>query len=205
MVRLWQTCKSQPLRRTISNNSVRCSDPQRMTPQQTAAKQPLDGPPNASGLPQRLISKPQRQSVGNKRSRLNLHQVPKPALSRVRITDKEQPEPREINHWLVDASSPEQVLSIYAEHQKRFNIINISTALYRLAKVHLQACLSRLFPLHMVLHEHLFCLYYRGITTGLSVDFVDVEAAKCMMVSAKSRDPIVFALSASTPAKQNNI
>ena len=143
MVRLWQTCKSQPLQTCNSNNSARRSDPQCMSPQQTAAKQPLDEPPNARGLPQRLISKPQRQSVVFKRSHpaqnLNWRQVPKPALNKVKPDDKEPPEPREINHWLVDASSPEQVLRIFAQHQKRFNIINLSTALHRLAKVHLQA------------------------------------------------------------------
>lgn len=157
MLRLWQPCNSRPLQTCNASNSVRRSDPQCVSQQQPAAKQALNEPPNTRGLPQRLVSKPQRQSTLHKRTHLaqhfDLHQLPEPALNEVKANDKEQPEPKKINNWLVDASSPEQVLRIYAQHHKRFNIINISTAFHRLAKVHLQACPSLLLLLLMVLHN----------------------------------------------------
>ena len=188
MLRLWQTCNSRPLQTCSAKSSVRCSDPQCVSQQQPAAKQALDEPSKTRGLPQRLISKPQRQSTVHKRTHLaqhfDLHQLPKPALNKVKADDREQPGPKEINHWLVDASSPEQILTIYAQHQERFNMINISTALHRLAKVYLQACPSWLLLLHMVLHKHLACLECISITTGLSADSVEVEEGKCMMSSA---------------------
>ena len=146
MLTFWQKCNIQPLQTCKPNHPVRQSDPQCVSLQQTAAKQPLDEASNSRVLPQRLMSKPQRQSAVHKRSQLaqhfDLHQLPKPALSKVKADNQDQPEPREINHWLVDSSSPEQVLGIYAQHQERFNIINMSTALHRLAKVYLWACPS---------------------------------------------------------------
>ena len=144
----------RPLKTCNPSSSVGRSDPQCVSPQQKAARQPLEEP---TRLPQELIAKPQRQSVAPKRSQASqpkqlgkiatwhptegrspnfkMQQGSKPGFSKVKPEDNKQPSSKEINHSLVDASSPEQVLSIYAQHRGRFNIINFSTALHRIAKV----------------------------------------------------------------------
>lgn len=147
----------RPLNLCNPSSSVGRSDPQCVSPQQKAAKQPLDEPQQPTRLLQELLAKPQRQSVAPKRSQasqpkqlvkiatwhptegrspnLKMQQGFKPEFGKVKSEDHKQPSSKEINHLLVDASSPEQVLSIYAQHRERFNIINISTALHRIAKV----------------------------------------------------------------------
>lgn len=154
------------------SSSVGRSDPQCVSPQQKAAKQPLDEPQEPTRLLQELITKPQRQSVVPKRSQasqpkqlgkhatwhstegrsphFNMQQTSKAGMSKGKSGDKKQPSSKEINHWLVDLSSAEQVLRIYAQHRERFNIINISTAFHRIAKVLPWKCLPRV---HMALHD----------------------------------------------------
>lgn len=177
----------RPLKPCNPSSSVGRSDPQCVSPQQKAAKQPLDEPQEPTRLLQELLSKPQRQSVAPKRSQasqpkhsgkiatwnptdgrspyFDMQHTSKPGFSKVKSEDKKQPSTKEINHSLVDASSPEQVLRIYAQHRERFNIINISTALHRIAKVPLWMCLPWL---HMALHEGLLPLQCTSSTTGPS-------------------------------------
>ena len=42
--------------------------------------------------------------------------------------------PKHINHRLVDAISPDEILSIFAKHHSHFNTVNLSTAFHRIAK-----------------------------------------------------------------------
>lgn len=70
-----------------------------------------------------------------------LDQTLRVTSSNVAADGTKQPDPREINDMLVDVSSADHILSIYAQHKEGFNTVNLSTALYRLAKV-LLACAS---------------------------------------------------------------
>ena len=99
-----------------------------------------------------------RRSPEGKSSQVDMRKIHRPALSKVEADNEGQPDSRGINHWLVDASSPEQILRIYAQHQKHFNIINLSTAFHRMAKVYQQFASHGLHCLHMMLREYWLCL-----------------------------------------------
>ena len=133
--------------------------------QQAASKPCLDhliGPSNDTGLPHNLSPKPQRPAAPQRHSKTKsqehlkqstnaLRQSPKSSTAsqyddtQFTHTDKalqepegnsaQEPKPKQINRWLVDATSLDQILGIYAQHHKRFNTINLSTAFHRVAKV----------------------------------------------------------------------
>lgn len=87
------------------------------------------------------LSQPHRSSTASQvDATKSRHTKPKhqrdPALQSSDAHNAKDPKPKQINHWLVDASSPDQILGIFAQHHERFNTINISTAFHRVAKVH---------------------------------------------------------------------
>lgn len=137
--------------------------------QPMAVKHPVNEPSSVTGPPQRLSPKPQRQfavqhsshsshpgkvpswqpikpatprkPASGKPPRSSVDQIHRSVSSTPVAEDKEQPSPWDINCMLVDASSAENILSIFAKYKERFNIVNISTALHRIAKVLLDCLL----------------------------------------------------------------